>query len=163
MSTTVGDGVLLGWPVELLDVTIQVATIQPDVCDDVLLVVQVQVAQQGGNGALSWHCHTERVATLWMGRVERLHHIIGISIGCNTSNHFTDMVYSSGILPSQLETLSTGQTYFQTHPRLSSNGACRTFGPTSPYQDLTAEDVVMTTIIVLLPSYPLAFVFMTVT
>lgn len=70
------DRVLLGWPVELLDVTIQVTTIQPDVCDDVVLVVQVQVAQQGGNGALSWHCHAQRIAALWMRRVERLHHII---------------------------------------------------------------------------------------
>ena len=90
------DRVLLGWPVELLDVTIQVASIQPDVCDDVLLVVKVQVAKQGSNGALSWHCHAERVAALWMGRVECLHHIIRISIGCNTSDHFSDMSFFHG-------------------------------------------------------------------
>ena len=103
ISTRVDDRFLLGWPVELLDVTIQVAAVQPDVCDDVLLVVQVQVTQQGSNGALSWHCHAQRVAALWMRRVERLHHIIRLSIGCKTPKAGGGLGSGKGVLAGPVE------------------------------------------------------------
>ena len=73
----------LGWPVQLLDVARQVAPIQPDVLDDVVLVLPVQVAQQGCNGALSWHPHAQSVTALWMSWVELLHHIIRIPVSCS--------------------------------------------------------------------------------
>ena len=67
---------LLGGPLEFLDTANNGFAIQLDVLDDVFLVVQVQIAQQGCDGALGRYCHVQRVVALWVRWVELLYHVI---------------------------------------------------------------------------------------
>ncbi len=78
MSTK--QAVLLSRPLELLDAADNRFAIQLDVLDDVLLVLQVQVAKQGCYGALGRHCHAQCVVALWVRWVKLLHHIVRLPI-----------------------------------------------------------------------------------
>jgi len=93
MSTE--SAVLLSRPLELLDAADDRFAIQLDVLDDVLLVLQVQVAQQGCYGALGRNCHAQCVVALWVGWVELLHHIIRLPISCTTNSQTVTAVDSS--------------------------------------------------------------------
>ena len=83
---------LLSRPLELLDTADDRFAIQLDVLDDVLLVLQVQVAQQGCYGALGRHCHAQSVVALRVRWVELLHHIVRLPISCTTNSETSTAV-----------------------------------------------------------------------
>lgn len=67
---------ILSRPSQLLHTLVHRLSIHPDVLDHVVLVVQVQVAQQRCNGPLGWHIHVDSVVAIGMRWVEVAHHLV---------------------------------------------------------------------------------------